>query len=364
MHTHSAGRSLGFLCLVLAAAGCDTTVPVLTMDGGVRDSGGEVDDGGADAGDEDAGGHAPDPSTCVGFAELYCDWLARCFPFPFQIAHRGLLTDCVAQRAARCEYERGLPDAGDIADRAACLAATTASCSPPLVAPSCVPEPGGRGEGAPCRAHAQCGLASDGRRLRCVGASGGDCDDGTCQPALEEHAACVHGGMVSGLQDFGDPCDVDAGFRCVRAFVAAAPDRRADETTCELLRRGASGEPCARGTNYECRSPDLDCDGRIFECVAAPGAGEACSSELGSPICRLDQPIACDGSTCMSFTLRAAGEACAPVDLCPRPDSRCPASGVCPSDPAPGGACTADEDCAYYERCAGGACEVLVRPEC
>jgi len=144
--------------------------------------------------------------------------------------------------------------------------------------------------GEPCDSHADCVVEA-----YCE-------EDGVCTPMPDEEGdRCLFGCAPGDLY-----CDVDA-LQC-RAYAGMGE-------SCDLA--GLAAPPCNRAYSY--------CDGA---CVARPGAGEPCDSDV-----RLCIPsLYCDASgTCRERN--AAGAACADADQC---------QDVCDQE---GGQCVAYESC-------------------
>jgi hypothetical protein len=272
--------------------------------------------------------------ACADLAQAMCAKRASCTNGAGITRANGDMDSCLAEEQQQCTLALAAPGTGNSPDATErCVSSFGGlSCtdflngSPPV---ACTPA-GSRAVGEPCAFNGQCGSAF------CARAKTSVC--GTCAAPPSVGDPCLDGNCAHGQT-------------CVNST-----------NTCQAIVAG--GQPCDGQTcsaGYNCVAADVINTGPGTCEMAGASVGAACGS--GSASCAVILGLACGGpagaKTCMMITYGDDGAACGPSTDTGR--AACKAGGCyTASGPAPEaqtGTCKADVG-------AGGACDIMLGPQC
>ena len=296
---------------------------------------------------------------CAAQAASDCAIMEQCVPVSFALSY-GDLSLCIGVLTRSCDAQVGRGDNG-VANAAACLTATTASCDSffharEVTPAACRRATGDVPEGGECRFSSQCRAGSfcrlDPRMPGCPG---------SCGPVLVAGARCGN---------FGE-CDTAQDMKCIASF---SPDNGGSDFVriCQPVVYGGAGSPCFRDTHRAC-AHGFGC--RLDRtCAPRLPLGANCSGDA-QPLCREELsefclPDAQGTPVCTAAVVATVGEPCGAAgggaqhqcdgrSICDAVTRRCrprvPAGGPCQPFP---------DDCARGVQCIAGTCQSAPSPTC
>jgi hypothetical protein len=225
----------------------------------------------------------------------------------------------------------------------------------PRVEPACANKVVGTlADGLACRFDIQCGSGhckgADLQGSACgvcaqEGPPGSACaSDAQCEKGLVCARSASGPGVCVTPRDSGASCGPkEASPVACAAGLACVVEAAGSAATCR--RQGGTGDTCGAGM-APCGGAQTCIAGR---CALLPRTGEPCVDACaGQDVCK--------SGTCVTPSLRAAGDACnvSALDLCDD-QSFCDA-GRCKARRAPGETCTAQDRCVSHHVCSAGVC--------